>query len=73
MMTPHKFTLKDLITLEDMARKLAIKPKVITTQEEADAANRSEKIFKRKFRKKWKIGDKYYDLSDIVHRIPQKL
>ena len=74
MMKPYKLSIKDLVTLNDMARELAIKPQVIKTEEEARIANRSEKIFKRKFRKKWKVGDKYYRVSDLmIKRMPPEL
>lgn len=60
-------TLKKLIKLEKWAREHTIEPSKVMTQKQADEMNADEEI-KKKFwlaTHKWKIGDRYYDLSKM--------
>ena len=59
----------DLEALDNLRRyckQHAVKPLRVETQEQADKmTTMSRLLFKKKYAKKWEIGDEYYDFTPL--------
>ena len=57
-------TLEEVRKCVDVLKACAVPPKIINNQDEADRQNRIGEAIGLSH--KWKVGDHYYDMKDLV-------